>query len=364
MASRQARAMLPKLSSCLLACCSLAVAAEITPETLLLKDYRPRSIFKLPETRVERARYPAIDVHAHVYATTEPEIQRWIAAMDEVGVEKTIILAGSTGPAFDRVMALYAPYSERFEVWCGLDLGGFDQPGFGPAAIAELERCHRLGAKGIGELSDKGRGLRGAPGLHGDDPRLDPIFQRCGELGMPINIHVAEDRWMYEPMDRHNDGLMNAWKWRIPDEPGVLRHHELMATLERMLQKHPGTTFIACHLANLCSDLDQLGGMFDRYPNLYADIGARFAELSPIPRMVHRFFTKYQDRILYGTDSRPHPEMYRTTFRILETDDEHFYPAFFVKYHWPMHGFALPDEVLKKLYRDNALEMRRRATQR
>jgi predicted TIM-barrel fold metal-dependent hydrolase len=115
--------------------------------------------------------------------------------------------------------------------------------------------------------------------------------------------------------------------------------------------------FIAGHLANCCSDLNRLGAMLDASPNLYADIGARFAELSPMPRFVEQFFQKYQDRLCYGTDMDPAPEMYRVTFRLLETADEHFYPTYFAKYHWPMHAFALPDEVLKKLYRDNALKL-------
>jgi predicted TIM-barrel fold metal-dependent hydrolase len=173
---------------------------------------------------------------------------------------------------------------------------------------------------------------------------------------MPVNIHVGEDSWMYEPMDASNDGLMNAWTWRVTNAPGVLQHDAVVDSLERAVKKHPRTTFIACHLANCCSDLNRLGAM-DQYPNLYADIGARFAELSPIPRTVSQFFQRYQDRILYGTDMNPEAEMYRVTFRLLETADEHFYPGYFRKYHWPMHAWALPDGVLKKIYRDNALKV-------
>jgi uncharacterized protein len=158
-------------------------------------------------------------------------------------------------------------------------------------------------------------------------------------------------------MDRTNDGLMNAWKWRITNAPEVLQHEEVINTLEVAVKKHPRTVFIACHLANCCSDLGRLGAMLDRYPNLNADIGARFAELSPIPRAVSKFFEKYQNRILYGTDMNPEAGMYRVTFRLLETEDEHFYPAYFRKYHWPMHAFALPDPVLRKVYRENALRL-------
>src|SRR5258708_3612445 len=160
-----------------------------------------------------------------------------------------------------------------------------------------------------------------------------------------------------KPMDATNDGLMNAWKWRVPNEPAVLQHDQVVDTLERAVAKHPHTVFIACHFANCCSDLDHLGAMLDRYPNLHADMGARFAEISPIPRFMTRFFRNYHDRLLYGTDMDPEPEMYRVTFRLLETEDEHFYPAYFSKYHWPMHAFALPDPILKKLYRENARKL-------
>ncbi len=339
---------------------SLTVFAQTPPDQLLLKDYRPHSIFKIPETRVEKARYPAIDVHSHNYGPTEADVDRWVATMDEVGLEKTIILSGNTGPKFDEALRRYRKYPKRFEVWCGVDYTGFDKSGFGPAAVAELDRCHKTGATGIGELSDKGRGLgatANTPGMHMDDPRMDPILEKCGELHMPVNIHVGEDKWMYEPMDPTNDGLMNAWKWKVPNEPGVIQHDEVVDSLERAVKKHPRTIFIACHFANCCSDLNHLGAMLDKYPNLYADMGARFAEISPIPRFMGRFFQRYQDRLFYGTDMDPQPEMYRVTFRILETADEHFYPAVFGQYHWPLYGFELPDQVLRKIYRGNALKL-------
>jgi uncharacterized protein len=335
-------------------------AASPSPDEILLKDYKPRSIFKIPETRVEKARYPVIDVHSHDYAPTAADVERWVKTMDAVGLEKTLVLSGSTGARFDAAVARYGQHRTRFTLWCGIDFSGLHQSGFGPAALVELERCHKAGARGVGELGDKGRGLgatSNALGIHIDDPRMDPILQKCAELRMPINIHVGEDKWMYEPMDATNDGLMNAWKWRITNAPGVLQHDDVVDTLERAVQKHPRTIFIACHLANCCSDLNRLGVMLDKYPNLYADIGARFAELSPIPRTVSQFFLRYQDRLLYGTDMNPEAEMYRVTFRLLETSDEHFYPAFFRKYHWPMHAWALPDEVLKKIYRENALKL-------
>ena len=331
------------------------------PDQLQLKDYRPRSIFRIPQTRVEKARFPVIDVHSHAYARTDEEVDRWVRTLDAVGVERTVVMTGATGKRFDETAARFRRYPGRFDVWCGVDYAGFDQPGYGPAAVAELERCRRAGAVGVGELSDKGGGLCGnTGGMHLDDAWMDVLLEKCADLGLPVNIHVGEDRWMYEPMDSTNDGLMNAHQWRIPKSPAILEHDAVIATLEGAVKRHPRTTFIACHFANCCYDLGRLGAMFDRHPNLHADIGARFGETAPIPRFMARFYNRYADRLMYGTDMGTDAEMYRATFRILETEDEHFYEQNLFNYHWPLHAFGLKDDVLRKVYADNARALMKR----
>jgi predicted TIM-barrel fold metal-dependent hydrolase len=280
--------------------------------------------------------------------------------MDKRGIEKTLILTYQTGKAFDSIYNIYSKYEGRFEIWCGFDYTGYKEKGWVKKAIKELERCFEIGAKGVGELGDKGLGLayskpNPAPGMHINDPRMQPLLQRCGELGMPVNIHVAEPIWMYEPIDIHNDGLMNAEKWKIDrTNPDILLHSELIGTLEEAVAKNPGTTFIACHYANCSYDLNILGNLFDKYKNLYADISARYAETSPVPRATGTFYKKYQDRLLYGTDMGMDGTMYETTFRILETEDEHFYEHDLFGYHWPLNGLGLDDDTLKKVYSENA----------
>ena len=333
------------------------------PEEIRLQDYKPRVLHKIPVTTVEKARYPIIDMHAHPrYAKTAEEIDRWVEVMDAVGVEKTVLLTGASGEEFDRLVELYSRHKDRFELWCGFDYTGFDQPGYGPAAVRELERCFKKGARGIGEEGDKGLGMGfgKAKGLHFDDARLAPLLERSGELGMPISIHVADPIWMYQAMDETNDGMMNAVKWRLDDKPGIVDHAGMVAVLERAVSRHPRTTFVACHLANLDYDLDQLGGLFDRLPNLYADFAARFAESAVIPRTSARFFARYRDRLVYGTDMGATADMYRLTFRMLETLDEHFYSDQF-SYHWSYSGLGLEPALLERLYRANALEVAARA---
>lgn len=330
---------------------------------LKLKNFRPRSIYRNQQTQVTKAKYPAIDMHSHDNPKTD--IEKLIKLMDETGIAKQVILSYSTGARFDSIIARYAPYKDRFEVWCGFDYSTLNQPNWPSQAIAELERCYKKGAKGVGELGDKGLGefySRPVPGwgLHIDDPRMKPLLQKCAALKMPISVHVAEDEWMYLPADSTNDGLMNSAKWKVDmTKQGIIGHDELVQTLENAVRENPKTIFIACHLANCCADLSKLARLLDKYPNLYADLAARFAEFSPVPRYTRQFMEKYQDRLVFGADTdgselQYEKDLYQTSFRILETADEHFYQFNLFSYHWPLYGLALSDKAVKKIYSDNA----------
>lgn len=327
-------------------------------DDLLLKNYRPKSIYKVHNYQADKAKFQTIDMHSHAYPDSEKEIKDWIETMDENGIQKTVVLTKATGAKYDSLYAVYSKYSDHFEIWCGIDYSGYKKPGFAKKAIKELERLHQMGATGIGELGDKGEGLaysypQEAEGMHIDDERLDPVLERAGELNMPINIHVAEPYWFYMNMDSTNDGLMNAVNWRLDNKEGILSHGEMLTTLENAVKKHPNTTFVAAHLGNSSYDLDIIGSMLEKYPNLYADVSARYAELSQIPRHVKQFITKHRDKIVYGTDMGTGGHMYDVTFRVLQTMDEHFYEHDMFGYHWSLNGFNLKDEILKKVYSTN-----------
>jgi predicted TIM-barrel fold metal-dependent hydrolase len=284
--------------------------------------------------------------------------------MDQCGITRTIILTGTVGAKFDSLVAIYGKYPRRFELWCGFDYTGYDKPGFGPNAVKELERCYKKGATGVGELGDKGEGeLYSEPvpgyGMHIDDARMKPLLQKCAELHMPVNIHVAEPYWMYLPADSTNDGLMNAVEWKVTLKPGMLDHGQLIKTLENAVRENPKTVFIACHFANCDYDLSKAGRLLDLYPNLYLDIAARYAETATIPRYMNKFYKRYQDRLIYGTDMGLEKHNYQVTFRVLETQDEHFYETELFGYHWAMNGFGLDDTILKKLYMTNALKIKK-----
>ncbi len=199
-------------------------------------------------------------------------------------------------------------------------------------------------------------------------PRMDPIFDKCIELGLPLNIHFGDDIWMYENKDIYNDGLMSGWTFRIDSsmKEGMgtfIGREGMIDIMENTLKRHPENTIIACHFGNLTYDLGRLSKLLDSYPNLYVDNSAKYAETATIPRFASAFYRQYQDRIFFGTDWVPTAEMNRTAFRILETLDEHFYAIGYfdlplsIAYHWPMNGLGLEEEVLLNLYRGNALKL-------
>jgi len=330
------------------------------PDQLLLKNYKPVSIYKTPTANITKASFSVIDMHSQDYADSQKDIDEWVKTMDKMTIKKTMVLTYTTGKSFDSAVEKYSRYPDRFQLFCGFDYTGYGTPGWQKHAVEELERCYKKGARGVGELGDKGEGeLYSKPtpgkGLHIDDPQMKPLLEKCAELHMPISIHVAEDEWMYENPDSTNDGMMNAATWHVDmNKSNKLGHDALQKSLENAVRENPKTIFIACHLMNACSNLKQLGDLLDKYPNLYADIAARFGEFAPVPRYAAAFFTKYQDRLVYGTDNTPEEHMYKTTFRILETADEHFYEQDTFNYHWALYGLNLPKEVLEKLYYKNA----------
>jgi len=355
----------------------------VLPDQLLLKDYRPQSVYKIHVSDIKKAKYPAIDTHHHAQAKSQEQVDAEVKIMDAAGVECATVFC-QTGPAFDNLVKIYSKYPKRYNIYCGLDMRGVDQPGFGPVAVAELERCHKLGAVGVGEITDKGMGIGGVisgpgnwqgtrpaggggsgpqqrpavKGFHPDEAGMDAIWEKCADLGMPIGLHVSDPYWSYLPQNRFNDGLMNGFSWRLDNKPGIMQHNELIESFDRGLKRHPRTVFIACHLVNLDYDLNRLGQLFDRNPNLYADISARFHETSTIPRTTAEFLKKYGHRVTYGTDIPYSQHLFSLTYGILESSDEHFYDQDFYfnfNYHWPMYGMGLPDNVLKNVYRESAL---------
>ena len=324
-----------------------------------LKDWSPDSSLIVPEHHPAKARYAAIDVHSHTYVTTPEDVSKWVRTMDEVGVATTIILTGATGAQFDRLVDLFLKaHPGRFQLYCGLETRDTDAPDYSQRAVAELVRCYRKGARGVGELSDKGSGYTAGARLprdkrlHPDDPRLDLFWKKCAELKLPVNIHMADHPSAWRPADNHQERSPSYQRYNQYGHD-VPSYEEILSIRDRLVDSEPKTTFIACHFSNQGNDLATLSKVLDRFPNLYVDMSARSYELGREPRTAAKFLEKYQDRILFGTDMGTDKGMYLAWWRLLETPDEYM-PG---PNWWRLYGLELPDAVLEKLYRGNARKL-------
>jgi len=332
--------------------------------TLLLRDYHPRTMLHVPVHEVTRARFPVWDVHNHVNDARgigeriPPE--QLIRSMDSANVAKIVILTGGWGESLERVLdKMGKPYPDRFIVFTQIDWSRLRDPNFSRETVAQLDDAVRHGARGLKVLKDLGLEVRDAGGklLRIDDPRLDPIWEECGRLGIPVAIHTSDSEAFFTPVDQNNERyeeLKTNPTWSFFDH-GFPSKQELLDERNRIIERHPRTTFIALHVANWPENLDAVSAWLDRYPNMMVEFGAREAELGREPRRAAKFFHDNQDRILFGTDSEPVEEMYRNYFRWLETEDDYFdywgYPG---QGRWKIYGLGLPDAILEKVYHLNA----------
>lgn len=333
-------------------------------KTLLLRDFHPRTMMHTAVHPVERARFPVIDVHQHVDDATgigdRVPPARLIEIMDRTNVQKIVVLTGMWGEKLQKVLdELVKPYPDRFVVFTQIDWSKIDDPNFSELMVKQLDDAVSRGARGLKVLKDLGLEVRDKSGklVAVDDPRLDPVWEECGRLGIPVAIHVTDPEAFFRPVDGNNERYEEltenpSWSFYGPKFP---TKESILAARDRMFAKHPRTRFIALHVANWPENLDYVSAMLDRLPNVSVEFGAREAELGRQPRRAREFFINYQDRIMFGTDFTADEEMYRNHFRWLETNDEYFdyfgYPG---QGRWKIYGMGLPDEVLEKIYHLNA----------
>ena len=333
--------------------------------TLLLKDYAPKSMLHVPGHEVPRAKFPVIDVHNHVndaggvHGEDIPPAEV-VRRMDATNVEKIVILTGMWGDKLQGVIDnMVKPYPDRFMVFAQMDWGKINDANFSQEMVQQLDDAVRRGARGLKILKDLGLGVRDSDGklIPVDDPRMDPVWEECGRLGIPVAIHTSDPEAFFTPTDKNNERyeeLMSnpSWSFYGPKFPSK---QTLLNQEHHVFAKHPHTTFIALHVANWPENLDAVSSWLDKYPNMYVEFGAREAELGRQPRRARKFFLDYQDRIMFGTDSEPEEAMYANYFRWLETPDEYFqYAGYPGQGRWEIYGMELPDNVLEKVYNKNA----------
>ena len=331
--------------------------------TMSFEEYEPKSTLVVPQHPKTRARYPFIDVHNHQRTArmTPEDVAKLVADMDAINLAVMVNLSGGTGEDLQKsIAALKGPHPKRFVTFANVDFRKIDEPNFGDNAARQLEQDVRNGAQGLKIYKNLGMFLKDASGkrVPTDDPRLDPIWRKCAELGIPVLIHTGEPVAFWFPWDKTNERWLELKEFpdRRRDSPEFASFEQTMAEQHNLFRKHPKTNFINAHLGWFGHDLGRLGKLLDEMPNVYTEIGAVLHELGRQPRAAHDFFVKYQDRILFGKDIW-NPEEYHVYFRVLETEDEYF--DYYRKRHafWKMYGLGLPDEVLKKLYYKNALRI-------
>jgi predicted TIM-barrel fold metal-dependent hydrolase len=336
-----------------------SLATSSNAQTMTFEEYDPRSSLVVPAHIVTRAKYPFIDVHSH--QPLAADYARLAREMDALNMRTMVNLSGRTGDALaGAVRSAQGAQPGRFVFFANVQFNGLDDPQWGANAAAQLERDVKAGARGLKIFKNLGLDLKDGSGkrVPVDDPRLDPVWRKAGELRIPVLIHTAEPRQFFDPPDKTNERWLEL-KER-PDRarpPGEYPSWStIIAEQHRLFRRHPRTVFINAHLGWLGGDLGQLGALMDSLPNMYTEIGAVLAELGRQPRFARQFLTKYQDRVLFGKDTYQ-PSEYHTYFRVLETADEYF--DYYRRRHafWKMYGLDLPDEVLKKIYYKNALRI-------
>ncbi len=353
-------------------------ATPADPATISFMDYNPPSSLVVSEHPVTRARFPFVDVHSHQGQLDEAKVAELVAAMDAMQMAVMINLSGRgfervTGADGQPTFRLRDPQYLRDQIatserlapgrivhFTNVDFSGVGSPEWAAGAVAQLEADIAAGARGLKIYKGLGMDSRDVDGqrIAVDDPRLDPIWQACARLGVPVLIHTADPAQFWQPRDGNNERLYELIEIprRYRDPAENVPWESLIAEQHNLFRRHPRTIFINAHLGWLGNDLARLGRLLDECPNVFAEIGAVLAELGRQPRFAHDWFVRYQDRVLFGKDSWQ-PEEYPPYFRVLETADDYF--PYYRRRHafWRIYGLDLPDEVLRKLYYGNALRI-------
>jgi predicted TIM-barrel fold metal-dependent hydrolase len=356
-----------------------------------LDAYRPVSVLRVRETRIERPRFPVIDIHTHLSwsgrrrdGSEDAESMLYIGrpasllrVMDRKDVRVLVNLTGGCGRGLARTVERFdRAHPQRFLSFTEPWYSRATERGYAAFQADQIHAAHAAGARGLKVLKTLGLYLRdgGARGrlVAVDDRRFDPMWETCAALRLPVGIHVADPIAFFRPIDASNERFEELyhhpdWSFHGRDFP---RFQTLLAARDRLFARHRDTTWIAYHVGHQAEDLEAVGRMLDRFPNVYVDLAARISELGRQPRASRAFFERYQDRILFGTDAVPNghdtpqqifgERLYEIYYRFLETEDEYFdYAPAPVppQGRWRIYGIGLPDGILKKVYWDNAARL-------
>jgi uncharacterized protein len=339
------------------------MAPELPAPSIL--DYRPRSTLVVPAHVARAAKYPVIDFHGHPQdrVSSAEGLAALLASLDSLNVRLMVVADNVTGERLQQTLAAVRsspPAKDRVRVLTGIDFRNVG-PGWAERAVARLRADVAAGAVGVGEIG-KGLGLSitksDGTRLRIDDPDLDPIWEECARLKIPVFIHTADPQEFFQPLDYSNERWleMALFPGRRYPADRYPTFEQLVTERDNLFRKHAGTTFVMAHMGWQANDLDHLGRLLAEMPNVYTEVGAVLYDIGRQPRVARDFFIRFQDRILFGKDSFQ-PEEYPYYWRVFETNDDYF--DYYRDYHafWKLYGIALPDSVLKKIYYQNALRI-------
>jgi len=332
---------------------------------LKLRDWQPRSMMVTKTTIIEKPLFPVIDVHNHLGGgakdLTSKRVMHYVEELTAAGVKTVVDLDGGWGTRLkERVKALDEAYPGRFLTFALINFEGIDDENWSGREVKQLEESFHAGAKGLKFHKTLGLIYRHKDGrpMQVDDTKLDPIWELCAKHHRPVMIHTGDPAAFFTPLDQFNERWheLNANPNWLFYGPQYQSREKLFEQLNHVIAKHPKTTFICAHFGNNAEDLASVGKWLDAYPNMYIDIDARISELGRQPYTARRFIIKYQDRVMFGTDTTPDREAYRIYYRFLETDDEYFdcSKSHHLQGFWMIYGIFLPKEVLAKVYYQNA----------
>jgi len=326
-----------------------------------IEEYSPRSTLIVPETKLERSKYPFVDVHNHQFDMPIKDLSKLVEEMDSLNMGFMVNLSGFRGLYLEQSLKnIKENAPTRFGLFLNIDFEKLDDSNFAKEQVELINKAVAQGVIGLKVYKSLGLTDKDKKGnrIAINDPRLDPIWKACGDQNIPVLIHSGEPSSFWDPKDKYNERWLELrqkpGRYRDPEENPSFE--EVLAEQHAVFKKHPNTTFINAHLGWMGNDLDRLGKHLDQYPNVMTEIGAVLAELGRQPKRARQFFIDYQDRILFGKDSYNVSEYY-TYFRVLETEDEYFEYYRKRHAHWKIYGLSLPDSVLQKVYYKNALHL-------
>ena len=356
---------------------------------LRLAEFEPRSMLQVPQSAVQKARFPVIDFHTHLSwspsftdqtpgggkSTPTAPVEEVLPVMERQNLRLLVNVTGGSGTCLDESLQYYGgKHKDRFVVFTEPWWSKLKEPGYPQFQADEIEKAHRKGAKGLKVLKVLGLFLReniaSGPLVKIDDKRYDPMWEAAGGHKMPVLIHVSDPEAFFLPIDKYNERyeeLQAHPDWSFHgDFPS---NRELHEARNRVLARHPKTQFVLAHVGD-SENLAWVGEWLDSFPNMHVEFGARIGELGRQPRTARKFFEKYQDRILFGTDAVPrgddYPQqvygdaLYQIYYRFLQTEDEYFdYSPARVppQGRWRIYGLGLPDGILRKVYYENAARL-------